>query len=52
MGEVADDMVDGLCCSGCGVYFEKAHGYPVLCHSCYDETPQPYGVQCATEAEL
>ena len=41
MGEIADDMVNGACCSHCGVYFTEEHGYPVLCHSCYDsETPE------------
>lgn len=35
MGEIADDMACGLCCSECGVYFEEEHGYPVLCNSCW-----------------
>jgi len=34
MGEFADDMIDGLCCSWCGIYFEKEHGYPVICNDC------------------
>ena len=37
MGELADDMINGLSCTGCGVYFESEHGYPVLCENCYDE---------------
>jgi len=36
MGEVANDMLDGLMCSWCGTYFEKAHGFPVLCVACDD----------------
>lgn len=36
MGEIAGDMVNGACCSHCGVYFAEENGYPVLCHSCYD----------------
>ena len=41
MGEIANDMIEGRCCSHCGVYFIKdgklcEHGYPVLCHDCYD----------------
>ncbi len=36
MGDIADDVVEGLTCSHCGVYFEEAHGHPVLCHDCYD----------------
>jgi hypothetical protein len=37
MGEIADDMIDGACCSLCGVYFEEEHGYPVLCTDCYED---------------
>lgn len=44
MGEVAEDMRDGTCCSWCGVSFldpegDKlfAHGYPVICDSCNNE---------------
>jgi hypothetical protein len=36
MGEVADDMITGLACSWCGTYFVEEHGYPVLCHGCWD----------------
>jgi len=36
MGQIADDMINGLCCSHCGTYFEEEHGYPVLCEDCYD----------------
>ena len=36
MGDIANDMIDGLCCSNCGTYFEEAHGYPVLCKDCYE----------------
>ncbi len=37
MGEVANDMINGLSCSHCGVYFEEPHGHPVLCSSCKDD---------------
>ena len=37
MGEVADDMVNGFCCSACNSYFLRRHGYPVLCVDCYRE---------------
>ena len=37
MGRIADDMIEGACCSECGIYFTEEHGYPVLCESCYDE---------------
>jgi hypothetical protein len=42
MGDVAEDYVDGSCCSDCGGYFTKdnkdvyTHGYPVLCSSCWN----------------
>ena len=36
MGEIADDMINGLCCGHCGIYFEEEHGHPVLCESCYE----------------
>lgn len=54
MGELANDMVDGLSCSWCGVYFEESHGYPVVCKSCskdedYDPKNDP---QIATKKEL
>jgi hypothetical protein len=37
MGVIADDMISGLSCSWCGVYFETEHQYPVACHSCFDD---------------
>ena len=37
MGEIADDYIEGACCSGCGTYFEEEHGYPVLCSECWKE---------------
>ena len=55
MGEIAQDIVEGQMCQ-CGTYFEKVHGYPVLCGTCYDDlTPKErteLGVQRATEKEL
>lgn len=62
MGEIADDMVCGFQCSGCGVCFENEHGYPVLCGSCYKDwyiddpkgkrTPKEERLPQATEKEL
>ena len=54
MGEIADDMFNGLCCSCCGIYFEEEHGFPVLCESCYeDETKEERtGIQKAYIKEL
>lgn len=53
MGELANDMVDGYSCSHCGVYFEKPHDYPVLCHDCYDRETKAEraGIQRAINKE-
>lgn len=41
MGQVADDMINGFCCSSCSEFFLKPHGYPVLCKVCWNEwTPK------------
>ena len=40
MGEIADDMIEGFCCSLCGVYFEKEHGFPVLCKDCWNDASE------------
>jgi hypothetical protein len=45
MGEIAEDMIDGTCCSLCGCYFENpkdknstyTHGIPVICWECWDD---------------
>jgi hypothetical protein len=37
MGQIADDITEGLCCQLCCVYFEEEHGYPVVCKDCYNE---------------
>ena len=30
-----DSFTKGIVCSWCGTYFEKEHGYPVLCGYCF-----------------
>ncbi len=48
MGQIADDMINGACCSICGQYFVGPvskiwdeypgifeHGYPVACKVCW-----------------
>ena len=40
MGQIAEDMIDGTCCSLCGLYFIKkgklyTHGHEVACWECY-----------------
>ncbi len=54
MSEITEDMVDGLICSHCGIYFLKPHGYPVLCEDCYsDETKEERaGLQKTSIKEL
>jgi len=43
MGAVADDMIDGCCCTLCGQYFRHpkggiyTHCYPVVCWDCWDD---------------
>jgi len=46
---VASDMIDGTCCSYCGLYFKDkkgnlfTHGYSVLCKDCWkpgDDLPK------------
>jgi hypothetical protein len=34
MGEAAEMMLDGTCCSSCGEYLGGNEGYPVQCASC------------------
>lgn len=52
MGEIADDMVNGECCSLCGIYFVEGHGYPVLCHTCFEEAGEDEQIQEAVHKEL
>lgn len=54
MGEIANDMITGRCCSDCGSYFESEHGYPVLCEICWDEstTKERRGYSKSTINEL
>lgn len=37
MGQIADDIINGLQCSFCGVCFENEHGYPVACCDCWND---------------
>ena len=53
MGEIADDLINGACCSNCNQYFVSEHGYPVLCKSCWENADkhERQGFQCATAKE-
>lgn len=39
MGEYADLMLEGDCCSTCGEYLGDGDGYPRQCGPCEDEAP-------------
>lgn len=53
---LAEDAANGAACSECGVYFTEAHGFPVLCQSCWDNLSEQerkeMGVQLATHEEI
>lgn len=34
MGEIVEDMIEGLSCSWCGIYFTEPHGHSVVCKDC------------------
>ncbi len=34
MGEMADDLIDGIFCEQCGEYLGDAVGYPRTCDGC------------------
>jgi hypothetical protein len=65
MGEIAEDMIDGTCCSLCGCYFRHpkkdpktgesigiyTHGYPVVCLDCWDDLTN-YDRQFVRKAEV
>ncbi len=36
MGEIADDMIDGMFCSHCGALVGEGDRFPVLCGTCYN----------------
>ena len=56
MGDAANDAIEGLACSWCGVYFEAYHGYPVLCKKCFRSSTKKerkrLGLQKTIEKEL
>lgn len=40
MGEIADMMLDGTLCEGCGEYLGDDGGYPVRCAGCQRDLDQ------------
>jgi hypothetical protein len=43
MGEIANDMMSGLLCNGCGVYLGDTVGYPCFCEDCRKEAIEETG---------
>jgi hypothetical protein len=39
MGEIADMMLDGTLCAGCGEFLGEDAGYPVYCLRCAKDLP-------------
>lgn len=43
MGEIAEAMLDGTLCAGCGEYLGEEAGFPIYCEGCqrtgYDPEP-------------
>jgi len=62
MGQIAEDMIDGTCCSWCGEYFDDGtdnlpvHGYPVICKGCAEghnkEELEKLGLQIASHPTI
>lgn len=52
MGQVVEDIIEGLCCSECGVFFEHGHGHPVLCKHCKRDSVLENGLPEAAHKEL
>lgn len=38
-----DKALKGLCCTGCGIKYKVAHGYPVYCSQCWSTARQKIG---------
>ena len=36
MGELAEDIEDGVCCQLCGTYFDEEEGFPTICDNCLE----------------
>ena len=34
MGDIADMMLEGVLCQGCGVYLGDGDGFPIFCSGC------------------
>ena len=53
MGEVADMMLDGTLCEGCGVYMPgEAQGIPRRCRSCRPSKKEQAAINAARSAAM
>lgn len=52
MGEIADMMLDGTLCSGCGVYMGDDLGYPGYCSGCAPDYVEQPRVKKKTPAQI
>lgn len=39
MGEIADAILEGVFCQGCGDYLGEGGGYPTFCRGCQPKRP-------------
>ena len=55
MGDIADMMLEGVMCQGCGEFMGEGNGYAVFCGSCQKENgcdvhgdkPKKEKIQCS-----
>lgn len=56
MSDAVQDRIVGLACSTCGIYFDREHGFPVVCNDCAKDLTKSemtvMGVQRAIYKEL
>jgi hypothetical protein len=41
MGEIAEMMLEGILCQGCGEYLGDGDGFPVFCAACAEDNDLP-----------
>ncbi len=55
MGQIADDIINGVSCSWCGIYFTGYDGLPVVCQHCFNQSPddaRKAGLQVSSYPEI
>lgn len=48
MGEIADMMLEGILCEGCGEYLGEGLGFPTRCAGCSEDYPDAERVVSVT----